>query len=838
MDVLTAGSLDVESLPSPMAQTLQTLIELMPAAIAVLDPAMHCLMVNQQWRSCYSPTEATLHTAHHRLFPATASQWQHIQQQCLAQHTVTGPAVACRNASGHTEWMQWEARPWIDDRGDVQAILLWTQCITPQKRLEAALAEANARAEALAEEAAAAIALENQYQSLAQAVPVGIFRTTPDGQCVYVNQRWCEMAGMSLEDALGYGWANAIHPDEQDHVVTTWQEAVTTNRVFQLEFRFQQPNGRAFGVYGQAIAERNSQGEITGYVGSVTDVSDRQAIANLLQASEAKFRQLVENAHDLIWSCTLEGALTYVSPNAEHWIGYTLEELLGMNVAELIHPAEVEPAIAFLEKIAETGLNHNSIEFRHRRKDGSYFWVASKVTATTNPAGEIIGFQGILRDVSDRKAIEEELQQNKELLELVMDALPQNTFWKDRQSVYLGCNKRYAQLCELSHPDQIIGKTDYDLPYPVEEADWYRQLDRQVMDNDTPIFGVIEPQQHHEDGRRRWSETNKIPLHNQNGEVIGVLGTFQDVTARVEAQTALEASEADLRRQTQALEQTLAELRRTQTQMIQAEKMSSLGQLVAGVAHEINNPVNFIYGNLIHAQEYTQDLIGLIQLYQDQFPQPGTAIAEAVEAIDLEFLLADLPKLLQSMKVGADRIQAIVASLRTFSRMDEADMKAVDVHAGIDSTLVILHNRIKAKGDRVEIAIEKHYGALPLVECYAGQLNQVFMNLLSNAIDALEEGLLAHSSALPPAITITTQLTQTAQVEIRIADNGTGMPATVRDRIFDPFFTTKPVGRGTGMGLSISYQIVVDKHGGTLDCQSQPGQGTEFVITIPLFQAP
>ncbi len=838
MDVLTAESLEVDCLPQPTVQTLQTLIELMPAAIAVLNPAMQCLMVNEQWHRHYGPASTISATAHHILFPATAPQWQQIQQQCLAQATVTGIDIAFTQADGPTQWVQWEARPWLNEHGHVQAILLWTQFITAHQHLEVALTEATTTIERLSQQSATATALENQYKSLTQAVPVGIFRTDAEGQCVYVNQRWCEIAGISTEAALGQGWINAVHPDDREGVITAWQQSLASHTIFQLEGRFQRPDGLISWVYTQAVAERNGQGEITGYVGSITDISDRQAMANLLQASEAKFRQLVENAHDLIWSCTLEGVLTYLSPNARNWLGYEIDELLGTSIAPLIHPEEVEAALAFLDKIATTGADHSSFEFRHRRKDGSYFWVASKVAATTNTSGQIIGFQGILRDISERKAIEEELQQNKQLLELVMDALPQNTFWKNRKSVYLGCNKRYAQLCGLSHPDQIIGKTDYDLPYPLDEANWYRELDRRVMDNDTPIFGVIEPQQYHEDGRRRWSETNKIPLHNDDGEVIGVLGTFQDVTARVEAQVALEASEADLRQQAQALEQTLAELRRTQTQMIQAEKMSSLGQLVAGVAHEINNPVNFIYGNLTHAQEYTKDLIGLIQLYQAQFPDPGAAITEELEAIDFEFLLEDLPKLLNSMKVGADRIQAIVASLRTFSRMDEADMKAVDIHTGIDSTLVILHNRIKAKSDRGEIAIAKHYGDLPLVECYAGQLNQVFMNLLSNAIDALEEALLqGHANTDPPTITITTQITAAAQVEIRIADNGTGMPTSVRNRIFDPFFTTKPVGSGTGMGLSISYQIIVEKHGGTIKCRSQHGRGTEFVITIPLTQS-
>ncbi|MBW4489543.1 MAG: GAF domain-containing protein [Trichocoleus desertorum ATA4-8-CV12] len=294
---------------------------------------------------------------------------------------------------------------------------------------------------------------------------------------------------------------------------------------------------------------------------------------------------------------------------------------------------------------------------------------------------------------------------------------------------------------------------------------------------------------------------------------------------------------AELRAKAQELEQTLRELQQTQAQVVQSEKMSSLGQLVAGVAHEINNPVNFIYGNLSYAGEYIQDLTRLLKLYQQQVPDLTPEIAAEVEAIDLDFLLADLPKLLASMKVGADRIQKIVLSLRNFSRMDEAEMKAVDIHEGIDSTLMILQNRLKAKSDRPEIAVIKDYGNLPLVECYAGQLNQVFMNLLTNAIDALEGDQTQSPEQLQAAkIEICTRPLGTQSVEIRIADNGFGIAEADQPRLFDPFFTTKPVGKGTGLGLSISYQIITDRHGGTLRCVSVPGQGTKFVIEIPLRQ--
>jgi signal transduction histidine kinase len=283
--------------------------------------------------------------------------------------------------------------------------------------------------------------------------------------------------------------------------------------------------------------------------------------------------------------------------------------------------------------------------------------------------------------------------------------------------------------------------------------------------------------------------------------------------------------------------------------------MSSLGQLVAGVAHEINNPVNFIYGNLNHADSYTKDLLSLLTLYRQYYPSPVAEIQEQIEVIDLDFVIEDLSKLLSSMRIGAERIQQIVLSLRTFSRMDEAEVKMVSIHEGIDSTLMILQHRLKAQPDRPAIHINRHYTDLPMVECFAGQLNQVFMNILSNAIDALEEDIKCrickaqHSkdhlpstdSKCPsyyfnPTISIRTELIQGDRICISIADNGPGIPKDVQARLFDPFFTTKEVGKGTGLGLSISYTIITERHGGALRCVSEPGQGAEFQIEIPVRQ--
>ena len=286
----------------------------------------------------------------------------------------------------------------------------------------------------------------------------------------------------------------------------------------------------------------------------------------------------------------------------------------------------------------------------------------------------------------------------------------------------------------------------------------------------------------------------------------------------------------ELQQKNQHLQQTFQELQRTQGQLIQAEKMSGLGQMVAGVAHEINNPISFIAGNINHAREYVRDLLDLIALYERYVPHPHPAVRDKVAELDLAFLYEDLERLFDSMQTGSDRIRKIILNLRNFARLDEAEKKQVDIHEGLENTLMFLQHRLQARDERAEIAILKNYGNLPPVHCYASQLNQVFLNILTNAIDALD----LSNSGDRPEIHIATEMQDARTVRIRIADNGPGMDEDVRQRIFDPFFTTKPVGRGTGLGLSIGYQIVTEQHGGQLRCTSQLGAGTVFIADIPV----
>ncbi|MGB0560409.1 MAG: sensor histidine kinase [Spirulinaceae cyanobacterium] len=361
-------------------------------------------------------------------------------------------------------------------------------------------------------------------------------------------------------------------------------------------------------------------------------------------------------------------------------------------------------------------------------------------------------------------------------------------------------------------------------------------------------------------GSGQWDQRVKIKTQD---EIEGLAHEFNAMASHLEA--LYHSLEQKVEQRTNTISQTnerlktaLTQLKKAQGQLIQQEKLSSLGQLVAGVAHEINNPVSFIFGNLTHAATYFDELLQILSSYEQHYPQPHPEIIELCTELELDFLKTDLAETLSSMKLGADRIREIVLSLRTFSRIDEAERKAAQIHDGIDSTLMILQSRLRAQFNRPEITVHKHYGEIQPLYCYPGQLNQVFMNLLANAIDALEEHYLApihdadrHQSLnieiwtrilsgaqmnvrlQPPSVTQPNCDTE-SWLEITIADNGPGIPKSALSKLFDPFFTTKPVGKGTGLGLSISYQIIVEKHGGDLRCESVPGQGTKFIITIPI----
>ncbi|NJL89849.1 MAG: PAS domain-containing protein [Coleofasciculaceae cyanobacterium SM2_1_6] len=469
-----------------------------------------------------------------------------------------------------------------------------------------------------------------------------------------------------------------------------------------------------------------------------------------------------------------------------------------------------------------------------------------------------------LQEMEAREASLAEAQKVAHMGSWQLDLVTQKVTWSQEMFRIYGLEGRAAappneEALQLVYPDDRILITE---------------AFRLIPETKQPFsieYRIMRP-----NGEIRYVQGKGQPIWDKQQQVVGTLGTVMDITDQKQAEMALRASEAELREKTDQLQSLIIQLQKTQTQLVQTEKMSSLGQMVAGIAHEINNPVSFIHGNINYAQQYTNDLLKLMQIVQDHQEDLPIAVQEAAQEIDVDFLTVDLPKLMRSMQVGAERIQQIVISLRNFSRLDESAIKSVDLHEGIDSTLMLLQHRLKANQDHPEIIVVREYAALPLVECYAGQLNQVFMNLLVNAIDALETSYTSRTQTTDealsyrPTIWIVTQVIDSTtvppkevteqnrsmvtersrsmatersrsmvtpqQITMRIRDNGSGISPEHQKKLFDPFFTTKPIGRGTGLGLAISYQIVVDRHGGELTFSSQPGEGTEFIITIPVHQ--
>jgi PAS domain S-box-containing protein len=439
--------------------------------------------------------------------------------------------------------------------------------------------------------------------------------------------------------------------------------------------------------------------------------------------------------------------------------------------------------------------------------------------------------QSLRASLEQLKQVEESLAKEREFLNAIIHNITDGIVVCNASGKLTLFNKATREFhglpVESLPPEQwaehfALYQADGQTPLSTTEIPLFRAWQGEIVEN---VEMVIAPKH----GSTRIVLASGQAIFDHLGKKVGAVVVMRDIND-------LKRIEAERQQKSEALEKTLRELQQAQIQLIQGEKMSALGNLVAGVAHEINNPVGFLAGNITPALDYINDLFGLLDLYQQKYPQIDPEIQEEIEDIDLDYIREDLPKLVGSMREGVKRIRDISTSLRTFSRADTNYPVACNIHDGLDSTIMILKHRLKANETRPEIKVIKEYGNLPQVECYAGQLNQVFMNLLSNAIDALDESNQGRVYAeIANQITIKTEVGgEKKQAIIRIKDNGVGMSEAVQEKIFEDLFTTKGVGKGTGLGLAIARQIVVEKHGGTIEVNSVLREGTEFAIVLPL----
>ena len=670
-----------------------------------------------------------------------------------------------------------------------------------------------------------------------------------------------------------------VHPDDRAFLRRTVGQALEQRRDYNVEYRILLGDNTIRWVGERGGPWREQDGIVIGLAATVVDITDRKNADAALRESEERYRTLLENVPGAVYRCRADKdwTLLFQSEAIADITGYPVDHPIHRDNWRLIHPDDREQVE---RDVATAIIQRHSFELEYRilHADGSIRWVQNTGQPIINATETIQLIDGVLTDITRRKESEarfRELAQREALINSIstqiresLELMPilqttvqvvRTQLATDRVVVYRFGHNWIGEVVVEDVADawqSTLGEVGIDNCFPSGHADYYESGRVRAIDdiyqagfNDchveylerlqvkasliVPIllkkklWGLLIA---HECSKFRYWTGGEIELlislAGQAGIAIGQADLYRQAT-----ENALHA-----RQQAENLEATLAELQHTQTQLVQTEKMSSLGQLVAGVAHEINNPVSFINGNISHAWEYTRDLLELIELYQGTYPVPPQQVTNLIQKIDLDFLAEDFPKLLESMRIGAERIKSIVNSLRTFSRTDEADIKAVDIHEGLESTLMILQHRLKANGHRPEVELRRFYGSLPFVECYAGKLNQVFMNLISNAIDALEEQMDTGSQQRPPEICIMTERITLNQVRVTIADNGPGIQEAVKQRIFEPFYTTKPIGKGTGIGLSISYQVVTEQHHGTLECESQLGQGSAFHITIPLQQ--
>ncbi|MGF1538651.1 MAG: PAS domain S-box protein [Elainellaceae cyanobacterium] len=757
--------------------------------------------------------------------------------------------------SGEQRLLETNKAPLRDLSGNVIGIVATFQDITERKRAERDLQDS-----------------ERRFRSAIANAPFPIMIYVEGGEVLQISAAWTEITGYTREEIPTIEiWTQVAYGDRAQTVRETIRETYSqTNRKDYGEFTIATRDGnQRIWQFSSAPLGPLPDGRRV-VISMAVDVTERRQAELALRESEERYRTIYNRAAMGLVSAAADGRIIDANPHFCAMLGYSREELLAKTVEDITHPSDRNAIVLSSDQHSENEVAEHSQEKRYIRKDGTAFWASTGISFLHDAAGQFEHGLAIVRDISERKRAEAQvhaLLRRSELLNrisseirasLELDTILHNlvnavvaefpidscTFgWYKRSE---GPEKP-AQLTVIREK-KIEGlesclRAYYSNQYPTLfenlAADQIFRADQIVASSDEALAEHLD--------RMGLATYLCLPIHTAGGK-IGCLQLSRtdaeqpwtdeeiELFHSIADQVAIAIYQAQLYEESQAktreLELSYQELQEAQIHMVQAEKMASLGQLVAGIAHEINNPVGFISGNLAVAENYVKTLTALVERYQQAYPQPPQAIAQLAAQADVSYLLTDFPKLLTSMENGATRIQAIVQSLRTFSRLEQVGQSAVNINQRIENTLVILQNRLNGRAGKPEVEVVKQYGDLPEIECYGSLLDQVFINLLVNAIDAIEERQAAANSGYSGRILITTAIADSS-VLISIKDNGVGMDADTQASIFNPFFTTKPTGVETGMGLSISYQIVTGSHNGRLYCRSIPGEGTEFVVDIP-----
>jgi PAS domain S-box-containing protein len=821
---------------------LKTAIDAMPDAIVLRDSEGRWLIANDcalkllGWETAdyQGKTTAELAAAATARVREILLAWQETDATTWKARSITSRSQTIPLPTGGSNWFEVRKVPLFNPDGSRKGMVVAGRDMTQEVEAEAALRDS-----------------EQRFRAIFERSAIGMAVATPDGTAIATNPAFQAMLGRSESELRGTSIDAWAHPeDARADRQLRQQLASGSQSACQIEQRYLHKDGSIRWGRLSAWAISSSQGTPHLILEMVEDITDRKLAESALVQNEAKWRSLILNSSDIITILDASGRIVYESPSLETVLGYEPEELTGQMVLDYFHSDDIPAIVSSYEKLLANPADPIALEGRFRRADGSWcFLEAVGINLLADPA--VSGIVVNSRDMTARKQAEYRLSRINECFLGFSSNSADNI---QRLTALAGelLGGSFAVCSRLEGPMlRAIATWQGPPDYPeLDRAEGHICYDAIGQASAEPI--VIDDLQN-----TAWARTDpavaRYQLQTYVGQAVprgegysGVLCVFyKEQIALAEAdckpigiiaaaigveEERAAAAELD-RQKSRELQAALSELQQTQMQLVQTEKLSSLGQMLAGIAHEINNPVGFVAGNICHVSSYVLDLLELVKKYQEVYPNPPEIVKNHTEDIDLNFLVEDLPKLLKSMKIGCDRIIEIIQTLRNFSRTDEAKIKSADIHEGLESTLLMLNNRIKSKPSRPGIEVIKEYGDLPKIECHPGQLNQVFMNILANAIDALEE---RREFLEDPTIIIRTEMVGDRRICIRIKDNGPGIPEDKIVRLFDPFFTTKPVGKGTGLGLSISHQIVVKKHGGKLQCVSEVGKGTEFIIEIPI----